>query len=80
MQGVSKRKESSPTGANIINYRLFAVIYGTQLRITGKSTEIYSLYILKKSVKMSVNVDNIGPRSQLENNTSLYAKISATYL
>jgi hypothetical protein len=32
------------------------------LRITGKSTEVYNLYVLKKSVKTSVNVFNIGPR------------------
>jgi hypothetical protein len=31
------------------------------LRITGNSTEIYNLFVLKKSVKTSVNVDNIGP-------------------
>jgi hypothetical protein len=51
-------------GPNVINYGLFTVIYGTQFsreEFTGKSTDIYNLYVLKKSVKTSINVDYIGP-------------------
>jgi hypothetical protein len=47
-------------GANIINYGVFAIIYGTQLpceEFTGKFTVKHNLYVLKKSV----NLDNIGP-------------------
>jgi hypothetical protein len=53
-------------GANIINYGLFAVIYGTQL-FREESVTIYGLihryiyiYILCYEI-MSVNIDNIGP-------------------
>jgi predicted solute-binding protein len=45
---------------------VFSIAYGTQhsskrkLQIKRKSTNIYNLYVLKKFIKMYVNVDNIG--------------------
>jgi hypothetical protein len=68
---IDRESQHCTLGANIINYGLFIVIYGTQFsceQFTGKSTEIYNLYVLKKSVKTSVNVDNIGPRGQYYQN------------